>query len=122
MLRCLSTQVSPNSREDTDDQPDHTAGPTDRYLERDKVHSTVGFAVPYMAGTFQGTFSDFDARLGDGVLRGTAEVASVQVKDPNLEAHLQSPEFFDAERYPRAQLRGARTSAAPATTSRSPAS
>src|SRR4029453_17211675 len=67
----------------------------------DTVHSTVGFAVPYMAGTFQGTFSDFDARLSDDVLTGTAEVASVQVKDPNLETHLQSPEFFDAERFPR---------------------
>jgi polyisoprenoid-binding protein YceI len=67
----------------------------------DTVHSTVGFAVPYLAGTFQGTFSDFEARLSDGVLRGTAEVGSVQVKDPNLEAHLQSPEFFDAERFPQ---------------------
>jgi len=67
----------------------------------DKVHSTVGFAVAYMAGTFQGTFSDFEARLSDRVLGGTAEVASVQVKDPNLETHLQSPEFFDAERYPQ---------------------
>jgi polyisoprenoid-binding protein YceI len=67
----------------------------------DKVHSTVGFAVAYLAGTFQGTFSDFDARLSDGVLTGTAEVASVQVKDPNLETHLQSPEFFDAERFPQ---------------------
>src|SRR5213595_1041917 len=66
----------------------------------DKVHSTVGFAVPYMAGTFQGTFSDFEARLDDGALTGTAQVASVQVKDANLEAHLQSPDFFDAERYP----------------------
>src|SRR5215210_2355781 len=67
----------------------------------DHIHSTVGFAVPYLAGTFQGTFSDFDARLSDGVLLGTAEVGSVQVKDPNLEAHLQSPEFFDAERFPQ---------------------
>jgi len=67
----------------------------------DAVHSTVGFAVPYLAGTFQGTFSDFDARLSDGVLRGTAEVNSVQVKDPNLEAHLQNPDFFDAERFPQ---------------------
>ena len=67
----------------------------------DKVHSTVGFAVPYLAGTFQGTFSDFDARLADDTLSGTAEVASIQVKDPNLETHLQSPEFFDAERFPR---------------------
>jgi polyisoprenoid-binding protein YceI len=67
----------------------------------DTVHSTVGFAVPYLAGTFQGTFSDFDARLSDGVLRGTAEVGSIQVKDPNLETHLQSPDFFDAERFPQ---------------------
>ena len=67
----------------------------------DKIHSTVGFAVAYMAGTFQGTFSDFDARLSDGVLRGTVEVASVEVKDPNLATHLQSPEFFDAERFPQ---------------------
>src|SRR2546430_16610175 len=66
----------------------------------DGVHSTVGFAVPYLMGTFQGTFSDYEARLSDGVLRGTAKVGSVQAKDPNLEAHLQSPEFFDAERFP----------------------
>ena len=67
----------------------------------DKVHSTVGFAVPYMAGTFQGTFSDFDARLSDEALVGTAAVGSVDVKDSNLAAHLQSPEFFDAERFPK---------------------
>jgi len=66
----------------------------------DKVHSNVGFAVDYMAGTFAGTFSDFDAVVVDGVLKGSARVASVQVKDPNLEAHLQSPEFFDADRTP----------------------
>jgi polyisoprenoid-binding protein YceI len=66
----------------------------------DRVHSTVGFSVDYMAGTFTGTFSDFDVSVADGVLKGTARVASVQVKDPNLEAHLQTPDFFDAERYP----------------------
>jgi polyisoprenoid-binding protein YceI len=66
----------------------------------DKVHSSVGFSVAYMAGTFTGTFGDFDAAVTDGRLRGSAKVASVQVKDPNLEAHLQSPEFFDAERHP----------------------
>jgi polyisoprenoid-binding protein YceI len=67
----------------------------------DTVHSTVGFAVPYLAGTFHGTFSDFDARLSEGVLHGAAEVASVQVQDPNLAVHLQAPEFFDAERFPQ---------------------
>jgi polyisoprenoid-binding protein YceI len=66
----------------------------------DKVHSDIGFAVDYLAGTFTGSFSDFDAEVSDGVLRGSAKVASVQVKDPNLEAHLQAPDFFDAERNP----------------------
>jgi polyisoprenoid-binding protein YceI len=66
----------------------------------DKVHSNVGFAVDYMAGTFTGTFADFDAVVSGGALRGSAKVASVQVKEPNLEAHLQSPDFFDAERNP----------------------
>jgi len=66
----------------------------------DKVHSNIGFAVDYMAGTFTGTFSDFDASLTDGVLKGAAKVASVQVKDENLAGHLQSPDFFDAERNP----------------------
>jgi polyisoprenoid-binding protein YceI len=66
----------------------------------DPVHSTVGFAVGYMAGTFTGSFTDFDVAVTDGVLTGSAKVASVQVKDPNLEGHLQSPEFFDVERHP----------------------
>jgi polyisoprenoid-binding protein YceI len=71
----------------------------------DRVHSDVGFAVAYMAGTFTGTFSDFDVTVTDGVLQGSAKVASVQVKDTNLEAHLQSPDFFDAERHPELTFR-----------------
>ena len=38
-----------------------------------------GFAVDYLAGTFTGSFSDFDAEVSDGVLKGSAKVASVQV-------------------------------------------
>ncbi|HEX2292766.1 MAG TPA: YceI family protein [Gaiellaceae bacterium] len=70
----------------------------------DPVHSSVGFEVPYLVGTFKGQFRETDARLslserGAG-LSGTAKVASVDVKDENLAAHLQSPDFFDAERHP----------------------
>jgi polyisoprenoid-binding protein YceI len=66
----------------------------------DPVHSTIGFELPYLAGTFQGQFRDADAKLTADRLSGSARVASVDVKDENLVAHLQSPEFFDAERHP----------------------
>ncbi len=67
----------------------------------DPVHSDIAFSIDYMAGTFRGTFAKFGASVVDDQLRGSADVVSIQVKDPNLEAHLQSPEFFDAERYPK---------------------
>ena len=70
----------------------------------DPVHSSVGFEVSYMVGAFRGHFRDvsatFDARDDSAALKGTARVASVDVKDENLAAHLQSPEFFDAEAHP----------------------
>jgi polyisoprenoid-binding protein YceI len=69
----------------------------------DPVHSTVGFEVNYLAGAFRGQFREASARLDAGqspVLTGSAKVAGVDVKDENLTAHLQSPDFFDAERYP----------------------
>ena len=67
----------------------------------DAVHSAIGFNVDYMAGTFSGAFSRFAATVADGEIRGSAEVESVLVKDENLEAHLQGPDFFDAERHPQ---------------------
>jgi polyisoprenoid-binding protein YceI len=71
----------------------------------DPVHSTVGFAVEYIVGTFNGSFSPVDVKLDvsdDGqTLTGSAPVSGVRVQDENLEAHLQSPDFFDAERAPQ---------------------
>ena len=66
----------------------------------DPIHSSIGFEIAYMGGSFRGHFTDVDAHLADGRLEGSARVASVQVKDENLEGHLQSPDFFDAERHP----------------------
>jgi len=66
----------------------------------DPIHSTIGFELPYLAGTFRGQFTDVDAKLTDESLTGSARVASVDVKDENFSAHLQSPDFFDVERHP----------------------
>src|SRR5687767_969020 len=72
--------------------------------ELDPVHSSIGFEVPYLSGTFKGQFREARAKLtvdeGKASLDGIAKVASVDVKDENLSAHLQSPDFFDAERHP----------------------
>jgi polyisoprenoid-binding protein YceI len=66
----------------------------------DKVHSTIGFEVEHMVSTFRGRFEDYDAQLADGKLVGTVAVPSIKVYDENLEAHLQSPDFFDAQLHP----------------------
>jgi polyisoprenoid-binding protein YceI len=67
----------------------------------DKIHSTIGFEVQHMVSTFHGRFEEYDVELADGRLEGTVPVASVKVYDENLEAHLQSPDFFDAEQHPQ---------------------
>ena len=76
-----------------------TAIPTGTW-QADTVHSSVAFEVPYAVATFGGEVTDFDARLTDGRLAGSARIESIQIKEENLQAHLLSPEFFDAERHP----------------------
>jgi polyisoprenoid-binding protein YceI len=66
----------------------------------DTVHSRVAFEVPYAVATFSGEVPEFTATLEDGELTGVARIESIQVKEENLQAHLLSPEFFDAERHP----------------------
>jgi polyisoprenoid-binding protein YceI len=76
-----------------------TAVPTGTWTA-DKVHSSIGFEVEHMVSTFRGRFEEYDAQVVDGKLEGTVPVASVKVYDENLEGHLQSPDFFDAEQHP----------------------
>ena len=72
----------------------------------DPVHSHVSFEVAYAGtSTFRGGFREFGATVADGVLGGSAKVASVDVKDEQLNGHLQTPDFFDAERFPEITFR-----------------
>jgi polyisoprenoid-binding protein YceI len=67
----------------------------------DKVHSRVGFAVKHAGvSLFRGGLDEFDADLTDGTMRGSAKVESITVQDETLNAHLLSPDFFDAARFP----------------------
>jgi len=87
-----------------------TAIPAGTYTT-DGVHSSAGFAVKHMLSTFRGSFGTVNATVtvdedGSARLTGTVPVTSVIVKDENLQAHLQSPEFFDAEQYPEIRFQG----------------
>ncbi len=78
--------------------------PTGTYVV-DPVHSSIGFAVVHNGvSTFRSGFGEYAARLSGGErprLEGTVEVNSIEIDEPQLKGHLLSPEFFDAERYPR---------------------
>ena len=79
---------------------EHTTLPTGTW-SLDTIHSDVGFAINYSgAGTVRGGFKEIDAKLVEGRLEGNAKVASVSFDEPQLVGHLQSPDFFDAERFP----------------------
>jgi polyisoprenoid-binding protein YceI len=71
----------------------------------DPVHSAVHFAITHNGiATFRSGFADYSATLSGGEqprLEGSVEVASIEIDDPQLKGHLLSPDFFDAERFPR---------------------
>jgi polyisoprenoid-binding protein YceI len=80
--------------------------PANTVWNAEPVHSDVAFAIKHMiVSTYRGRFEDYSAQLTanpDGTLHltGRVNVASVNVKDPNLLGHLSSPDFFDTENYP----------------------
>jgi polyisoprenoid-binding protein YceI len=74
----------------------------------DPVHSSAGFTVRHMVGTFRGSFGSFEAELdaasGEPRLTGRVPVESVQVDEENLYGHLLSPEFFDSDVNPQVKF------------------
>jgi polyisoprenoid-binding protein YceI len=75
----------------------------------DVVHSTVGFTVRHLMvskvhGLFtkwSGTFAFDETNLAVSHVEVTIEVASVDTRDPQRDAHLRTGDFFEAEKYPR---------------------
>ena len=75
------------------------------------AHSSAEFAVKYVVSTFRGSFDELSVTLEDGVVTGTAKVASIRVKDENLTGHLMAPDFFDAEQFGEISFRSTELSA-----------
>jgi polyisoprenoid-binding protein YceI len=73
----------------------------------DPDRSRVGFQVKQLGlSSVRGTFSEFEGtlELGDGLAGsrayGSVSVASLDTHHKRRDAHLRSPDFLDAERYP----------------------
>src|SRR3954464_1421483 len=72
----------------------------------DPAHSRVEFAVKHMGiATVRGNFGTFEGKLEIGAegahASGTVETASINTDEPQRDAHLRSPDFFDAETNPQ---------------------
>jgi polyisoprenoid-binding protein YceI len=73
----------------------------------DPAHSSVGFAVKHMGiATVRGQFDEFEGTLEIGEslssakAYGTVKAESVDTNEPQRDAHLRSPDFFDVAQYP----------------------
>jgi len=74
----------------------------------DKSHSSVGFSIDHMViSTVYGQFNDFTAVVkadkpdfSDVSVTFTIQVNSIDTKDQKRDGHLQSADFFDAQKFP----------------------
>jgi polyisoprenoid-binding protein YceI len=75
----------------------------------DTVHSTVGFTVRHLMvskvhGLFtkwKGTLAFDEANVAASQVEVTIDVASVDTREPQRDAHLRSGDFFEAEKFPQ---------------------
>jgi polyisoprenoid-binding protein YceI len=72
----------------------------------DPVHTSVGFQVTDTTegfSTASGRFTDVEGRFEGGetpVIAGTIRVAGLRTDNAQRDAHLLSPDFLEAEKYP----------------------
>jgi polyisoprenoid-binding protein YceI len=73
----------------------------------DKVHSEASFQVRHFVSKVRGRFADFSGTIRIDAAKPEASsveftivVASIDTNEPKRDAHLKSPDFFDAAKYP----------------------
>ena len=74
----------------------------------DPVHSVAEFKVKHMMisnvkGHFSkvsGTLTLDEANITESKVEAAIDVASIETRDPQRDAHLKSADFFDAEKFP----------------------
>jgi polyisoprenoid-binding protein YceI len=73
----------------------------------DPVHSTVSFSLRHMVSKFTGSFTKVSGtitvdrdNLENSSVEATIEVGSINTADDKRNAHVLSPDFFDAPKFP----------------------
>lgn len=91
----------------------------------DPSHSRIGFVTRHaMVTKVRGSFNDFEgtATTGEGIadpsIAVTIQVASVDTRSADRDAHLRSGDFFDVEKYPTITFRSTKIDAVDAGTLR----
>ena len=80
----------------------------------DASHSTVGFTVRHLViSKVRGRFAQFSGTvtlpdsgaLEGGSVKAEVQIGSIDTAEPKRDGHLKSPDFFDAENFPRMTVR-----------------
>ena len=73
----------------------------------DPVHSSAGFSVRHMLSKFSSSFTKTTgtitvdrANLENSSVDAAVEIASISTANPDRDKHLQTPDFFDAAKFP----------------------
>jgi polyisoprenoid-binding protein YceI len=78
----------------------------------DSVHSSVGFTLRHMVSKFSSSFTkvsgtiNYDAAAPEkSSVEATVEIGSVSTANEKRDAHIKSPDFFDAAKFPTATFK-----------------